>query len=187
MEGRPHTFHAQFRIGGFPRLVKLSLDPRGVAGCGKVAGRRTNMTHRCLGHALFFLLPALVASSITLREAAAPRGILIGAAVSSRHLQDANYAALIASEFNQLEPENEMKFGSIHPRPNTDPQPYNFGPADALVAFAQTHHLLVRGHTLLWQEQVPEWVSKGKFTPEQLAAVLHDHISTEVSHFGTAV
>lgn len=145
------------------------------------------MTHRFLGQASFFLLPVLVASSVTLRDAAAPRGILMGAAVSSRHLDDAHYTGLIASEFSQLEPESEMKFGPIHPRPNTDPQPYNFGPADALVAFAQAHHLVVRGHTLVWHKQVPAWVSKGKFTSEQLASILHDHISTEVSHFGTQV
>lgn len=145
------------------------------------------MTPRWLGHSLFFLLPALVASPVTLREAAAPRGVLIGAAVSSRHLDDANYTRLIASEFSQLEPENEMKFGLIHPRPSTDPQPFNFGPADALVTFAQAHHLVVRGHTLVWHEQVPPWVSKGEFTSDQLASILHDHISTEVGHFGTQV
>lgn len=145
------------------------------------------MTHRSLGYALFLLLPALLASPVTLRDAAAPHGVLIGAAVSSRHLDDANYTALIASEFSQREPESEMKFGPIHPRPNTDPQPYNFGPADALVTFAQTHHLVVRGHTLVWHEQVPQWVSKGDFTPAQLSAILRDHITTEVSHFGTQV
>jgi len=28
---------------------------------------------------------------------------------------------LVGSEFSQLEPENEMKFGPVHPRANTDP------------------------------------------------------------------
>ena len=43
-----------------------------------------------------------------------------------------------------------MKFGPIHPDPNT----YNFGPADAIVAFAQAHGMAVRGHTLVWHNQV---------------------------------
>lgn len=145
------------------------------------------MTHGCLRFILISLLSVFATSPITLREAAAPRRILMGAAVSSRHLDDAKYTALIASEFSQLEPENEMKFGPIQPRPSSDPQPYNFAPADAIVAFAQAHHLAVRGHTLVWHQQVPQWVSKGQFTTSQLASILHDHISTEVSHFGAKV
>lgn len=145
------------------------------------------MTHGWLRFVLISLVSVFVASPITLRDAAAPHGVLIGAAVSSRHLDDAKYAALIASEFSQLEPENEMKFGPIQPRSSSDPQPYNFGPADALVAFAQAHHLAVRGHTLVWHQQVPQWITKGQFTSEQLASILHDHVSTEVAHFGTKV
>ena len=71
-----------------------------------------------------------------------------------------------------------MKFGSIHPRPNTDPNPYSFAGGDALVAFAESHNMVVRGHTLLWHNNVPNWLTSGGYTPAQMASFLQDHIHT---------
>lgn len=123
----------------------------------------------------------------TLRDLAGRHHITIGAAVPSRLLSDSQYTAILASEFSQLEPENEMKFAPIHPRPDSDPQPYNFSGADALVAFARDHNLFVRGHTLVWHKQTPDWVTKGNFTAPQLADVLHNHIRTVVSRYASKV
>lgn len=92
--------------------------------------------------------------STTLRQAGELRHVTIGAAAASRYLSEPEYAAILGSEFSQLQAENEMKFGLIHPRPDTDPDPYDFAGGDALVAFAQRHNLLVRGHTLVWHKQV---------------------------------
>ncbi len=123
----------------------------------------------------------------TLRDLAALHHILIGAAVPSRLLSDSQYTAILTSEFSQLEPENEMKFAPIHPRPDSDPQPYNFAGADALVAFARDRGLLVRGHTLVWHKQTPDWIAKGNFASPQLADVLHNHIRTVVSRYASKV
>ena len=123
----------------------------------------------------------------TLRSLANSRNITIGAAVPSRLLSEPEYTAILASEFSQIEPENEMKFAPIHPRPDSDPQPYNFAGADALVAFARDHNMLIRGHTLVWHKQVPEWVAKGDLTAQQLADVLHNHIRTVVTRFASKV
>ena len=123
----------------------------------------------------------------TLKSAAAARGITVGTAVSSRRLADPALADILQSEFSQLEPENEMKFALIHPRANTDPQPYNFTGADALVSFARAHGLLVRGHTLVWHKQLPNWVLKGTYTETELAAILRDHITTVVGHYQSDV
>src|SRR5580658_1220738 len=79
------------------------------------------------------------APDATLRQAAAAHHITIGAAAASKYLAEADYAAILGSEFSQLQAENEMKFGPIHPRPDTDPNPYDFRGGDALVAFAQSH------------------------------------------------
>jgi endo-1,4-beta-xylanase len=84
----------------------------------------------------------------------------------------------LGSEFSQIQSENEMKFGSIHPRPNTDPNPYSFAGGDALVAFAESHNMVVRGHTLLWHNNVPHWLTSGGYTPAQMASFLQDHIHT---------
>ncbi len=123
----------------------------------------------------------------TLRQAADPHHILIGAAAASRFLREADYSAILGSEFSQLQAENEMKFALIHPRPDTDPNPYDFKGGDALVAFAQSHNMLVRGHTLVWHNQVSKWVTEGKYTAPQLATVLQGHIRTVMSHYASKV
>src|SRR5271163_4754565 len=123
----------------------------------------------------------------TLRQAGAARNILVGTAAASAYLSEPDDAAILGSEFSQLQAENEMKFGLIHPRPATDPHPYNFAGGDALVAFAQSHGMKVRGHTLVWHKQVSKWVTDGNFSPQKLAEILSDHISTLVTHYAGRV
>lgn len=124
----------------------------------------------------------------TLREAAASRrSITIGAAAASVYLAEADYSKFLASEFSDLQAENEMKFALIHPRANTDPHPYDFRGADALVSFAQSHSMVVRGHTLVWHNQISKWVTNGNYSASQLAEILHDHINTVTTHYASQV
>jgi endo-1,4-beta-xylanase len=125
--------------------------------------------------------------AVTLRGAATPHNIVIGAAAASAFLSEPEYSAVLGSEFSQLQAENEMKFGVIHPRPDSDPNPYNFKGGDALVVFAQDHHMVVRGHTLVWHNQVPDWVKKGGYGAAQLAGILQGHIHTLMTHYASKV
>ena len=122
-------------------------------------------------------------SAQSLRSLADQRGIRFGAAVAPSHFSETEYATVLAREFNQVEPENLMKFGLIHPGPTT----YSFGPADSIVAFAQAHAMAVRGHTLVWHNQRPKWLTGGTFTPEQLFSILQEHIKTVVGHYAGKV
>jgi endo-1,4-beta-xylanase len=121
--------------------------------------------------------------SLTLRQAGDARHVLVGTAVMSRFLDEPQYPEILASEFSQLQAENEMKFGAIHPRPNTDPNPYDFAGGDKLVAFAESHHMKVRGHTLVWHNNVPGWLKNGSFAPPELAKIMEGHIETVVQHY----
>ena len=123
------------------------------------------------------------AAAQSLRQLADQRGIHIGAAADPSRLSEALYAATLAGEFNQVEPENAMKFGPIHPGPAT----YNFGPPDALVAFGRANKMAVRGHTLLWHNQNPSWLTGGSYSPAQLSSILKDHISAVVGHYAGQV
>nr|UXE44974.1 endo-1,4-beta-xylanase Z [uncultured bacterium] len=120
----------------------------------------------------------------TLRTAAEKRGVKIGAAVAPFHLNETQYASTLAAEFSQLEPENAMKFGPIHPRSNTDHKPFDFASCDRLVKFAQEHKMAVRGHTLVWHQQDPKWLLEGGYSSTQLSNILKDHITKVLSHFG---
>lgn len=119
----------------------------------------------------------------TLRQVAAAHKINVGAAADSRYLTDSNYATILGSEYSQLQAENQMKFGIIHPGFST----YDFTGGDALVAFAQAHTMVVRGHTLVWHNQVPSWVTSGKYAAPQLSTILQNHINTVMGHYAGQV
>ena len=58
-----------------------------------------------------------------------------------------------------------------------------FAPADAIVAFANSHGMATRGHNLVWYNQLPGWLTSGNNTPAQLASILQDHINTVVGRY----
>jgi endo-1,4-beta-xylanase len=125
----------------------------------------------------------MVGSAQPLRQLADQRGIRIGAAAAPTYFSESQYGATLAREFNQLEPENAMKFGPIHPGPTS----YNFDPADTLVNFAKPNNMSVRGHTLVWHNQLPSWLTGGGFTPAQLSSQLQDHIRTVMGRYAGQV
>ncbi len=71
--------------------------------------------------------------------------------------------ALVKEQFNQISPENDLKWALIHPREGADG--YNFGPADAFVNFGVSNHMYIVGHTLVWHGQTPFWVFQGTNLP----------------------
>ncbi|HAF21560.1 MAG TPA: hypothetical protein DCK93_01410 [Blastocatellia bacterium] len=119
----------------------------------------------------------------TLRDDADKRRILVGAAVNPALFAEVPYASTLAREFNMVEPENVMKWGAIRPAQDK----FNFGRGDEVVTFAKAHKMKVRGHCLLWSEYNPAWLSKGKFTPEQLSKLLQEHITTVMRHYSGKV
>jgi endo-1,4-beta-xylanase len=115
-----------------------------------------------------------------LRESVAGSNFLVGAAVTNEPLRDdPRYGGLLAREYNALTPENAMKWDTIHPAPDR----YHFAPADAIVDFADSSGMVVRGHTLVWYRQVPEWVTDREWTRPELERVLRDHIRRVVGHY----
>lgn len=106
----------------------------------------------------------------------------IGVAVSPRAL-NTDEAALIKQEFNSMTAENAMKMGPIHPKENE----YFWGDADSIIAFAQRNNMKMRGHTLCWHNQTPDWMfvdAQGDtVSKEVLLRRLKDHITTVVSRY----
>ena len=72
-----------------------------------------------------------------------------------------------------------MKFQPIQPNRGQ----FFWTEADALVSFAQSHNMAVRGHTLVWHQQNPAWLTNGNFQPSELASILQDHIRTVVGRY----
>ncbi len=104
----------------------------------------------------------------------------IGTAVSTIPLlSDYRYARVLAQNFNMVTPENAMKFQFIHPRPDR----YAFADADAIVDFAERNDMAVHGHTLVWGEALPRWLSRGDYSDTQIRDILAEHIATVVGRY----
>lgn len=109
--------------------------------------------------------------------------------------------ALVKEQFNQISPENDLKWSLIQPQPG--PDGYDFAPADAYVNFGVANHMYIVGHNLVWHSQVPDWVFRGTNPPpaqttsmgfrreysgprasrDELLQRMHDHIATVVGRY----
>jgi endo-1,4-beta-xylanase len=110
---------------------------------------------------------------------------LIGSAVDPDFLQ--SLGGLLARQVNSLTAENDMKWERLHPLPGNDPEAYAFSRADEIVHFAAERGMKVRGHTLVWHRQVPDWVFRGPgglpAAQAQVLERLREHIGTVLTHF----
>src|SRR5579859_2958356 len=95
------------------------------------------------------------AAASTLGSAAAAKGRVFGAAVTANLLGTTPYTTVFDREFTGTTPGNEMKWQTTEPSQGS----LNFAPADTIVAHAQAHNMKVRGHTLVWHNQLAGWVS----------------------------
>jgi len=141
------------------------------------------MKARTLHRTLLAICLSSISTAQTLREAADRAGILIGTAVRPSHLAEQRYASTLSREFNMVTAEDAMKWQTLRPTEDT----YDFSTADALIDFAHAHGMKVRGHCLVWGRDNPEWLTKGRFTPEQLSDLLHEHIAVVMKHYSGEV
>ncbi len=105
----------------------------------------------------------------------------IGAAVNPAVLESTG--PLIAHQYNSLTAENHMKPVEIQPQENH----YTFEKADVIADFARKHGMRLRGHTLVWHNQTPDWMFDGvKGSPasrEMLLSRMKSHIDTVVGRY----
>jgi endo-1,4-beta-xylanase len=110
---------------------------------------------------------------------------LMGVAVNEDIISGADRASqeIVLRQFNAITPENVLKAGPLAPRRDE----YEFGPADAFVAFGETNGMFIVGHTLVWHNQVPEWFfvdANGKAnTSEAQIEQMRRHIETVAGRY----
>jgi len=92
---------------------------------------------------------------------------------------DPRYAETLDANFDGVTPENEMKWDTVEPQQGV----FNFGPADTIVNYALQHGMSVHGHNLVWNQQLPTWLTSGTWSKDQLEQILQQHIEAEVTHF----
>ncbi|GAB2627182.1 beta-xylanase [Paractinoplanes abujensis] len=120
----------------------------------------------------------------SLRALAARVGLRIGTAVNADQLgTNEKYTQITAQQFSSVTAENAMKWAEVEAVRGT----YTFQKADQLVAFAKKNKQLVRGHTLVWHNQLPTWLSADGTTTtlsdDEVKAALKKHIFETMRHF----
>ncbi|WP_077611040.1 endo-1,4-beta-xylanase [Clostridium sp. Marseille-P2415] len=104
----------------------------------------------------------------------------MGAASTASELAPSPAKDLILKHYNLLTPGNELKPESVldhdatiaylkkNPDDQTNPQ-VNLRAARTLLEFARDNHIPVRGHTLVWHSQTPDWFFKENYSTDPSA------------------
>lgn len=120
-----------------------------------------------------------------LKALAANHGIELGNFAISDYLNNPKYSNILTSQFNVAVIDNTPNWyftdGGLRPGPNT----YHFSTMDTIVSYAETHHMAIQAHHLLWGEEkwLPNWLKQGNYSPAQLMGIIHSDINTVVTHY----
>lgn len=121
-----------------------------------------------------------VVGEVPLKNRAAAKGLIYGAAATHRELADAEFAASHTQECSLLLP--GWEFGWHFLRPSIDS--FDFTKSDQMVEFAKSHNMLVHGHPLIWGQGMPQWfwnqANRNRQNAEQLMV---NHITNVVGHY----
>lgn len=86
------------------------------------------------------------------------------------------YGSLLIGEFDSLTTENAGKFPRLQPHEGR----FEFDELNAIMDIASRHNKDLWLHTLVWHNELPDWVKLK--TPDQLKAVMTEHITQVMAH-----
>ena len=92
---------------------------------------------------------------------------------------------LVDKHYNIMTAENAMKPEGLQ----REEGKFTFEQADKLVDYAKANNIIMRGHTLVWHSQVPDWFFQDKDDPSKLASKElllereRTHIRTVLNHY----
>lgn len=125
--------------------------------------------------------PAAAAGSATLASAARRAGLIFGASVDESAFADPAYVDLYRRETQMVVTDVALKFDWLRPAQDI----WNFGPADRIVAAAKAEGKLVRGHTLIWNDNAPAWLKR--LSGREVERVFDEHIDRVVARYAGAL
>ncbi len=89
------------------------------------------------------------------------------------------YGTVISSEFNQMSFEWVISMDAIWIAEDQ----YNWKWADQVVEFAKLNNMVMRGSHLVWYDTIPDWLSNGDYTNEQVETLIKNYIFTVMQHY----
>jgi endo-1,4-beta-xylanase len=104
----------------------------------------------------------------------------LGASINPRLMNENEaYRNIAKNELTGMTAENHMKMMLIHPATDR----FDFMKGDEIVAFAAATGKRMHGHTLVWHNQVPQWMKDFQGNQKAWEELLKNHIQTVVSHY----
>lgn len=97
----------------------------------------------------------------------------IGTAIMASNLASPSFMDLVEKHFNEsitfgneLKPDYVLDQAASQEKGNDVNPQVNFAQADALLKYCAEHKIPVRGHTLVWHSQTPDWFFKEGFSDD---------------------
>jgi len=106
----------------------------------------------------------------------------IGAAIEPYQLEISAHRQLLEKHFSSITAENAMKPENIQPVEGL----FDFDDADKIADFARNNGIALRGHTLIWHNQVPDWffLEDGEqVSKEKLRERMKTHITEVIQRY----
>ncbi|MCR5571675.1 MAG: endo-1,4-beta-xylanase, partial [Bacteroidales bacterium] len=111
----------------------------------------------------------------------------IGVAVNNRNVQDPDQIKVVLREFNSITAENAMKPQPTEPRKGE----FNWEDADRIADFCRQNGIRMRGHTLMWHNQIGTWMYQDEngnlLSKEEFYANMKHHIEAIVNRYKDVV
>lgn len=135
------------------------------------------------------LIAALVEGVAQAQEESIPRlhevyraDFQMGVSLGHSELESDTHEELL-THFNAITPENDMKWESIQPTEGN----FTFEATDTLVAYAEKENKRFTAHTLVWNNQTPEWVFQdadgNPASRELVLSRMRTHIQTVMQRY----
>jgi len=116
----------------------------------------------------------------SLKTLADQKNLQIGSFASLKYLRERPYRSILSSEFNYaiVDGEPNWRFEDSTLRPSKDQ--YDFTNLDKVFDFAKQNNMPVRVQHLVWGDPkwLPDWLTQGGLSHDELLAIIHDHINT---------
>ncbi|MDR3458790.1 MAG: endo-1,4-beta-xylanase [Verrucomicrobiae bacterium] len=129
---------------------------------------------------ILLLARACATQAETLKEAATNwPGLKIGSAVQPAMLTTPAYAGTLRWQYSLSSPENDLKWAALR----TQEYFYTWSNADTTLRFDAAGGQAARGHTLMWYQSLPSWLTNGGYATNQIRNYLFHHIDTVAGRY----
>jgi endo-1,4-beta-xylanase len=97
-------------------------------------------------------------------------------------MKDAQYRQAVLTEADIIVAGYEMKWGQTEAKRGV----HNYSKGDYIARFAEQNHLVMRGHTAIWHQNIPPWL-EGALSEPNGCGLLSTRVNNIVSHYKSRI